>query len=53
MSVKTAVEKIEEAIESSTMLGAAWDCLSLTAKDRFRAKLEAILEELVGEAAEQ
>jgi polyphosphate kinase 2 (PPK2 family) len=38
------VAKIEELIDKSTMLGAAWDCLSADAKERFRNKmLEAVL----------
>lgn len=45
MSTEEQVEKIVEAIDSSTMLGAAWDCLSEAAKGRFKAKLKKILDE--------
>jgi len=43
--MKDSVEKIVEEIDKSTMLGAAWDCLSDIAKDRFKKKLQAIIDE--------
>lgn len=39
------IDQIVEAIDESTMLGAAWDCLSDTAKGRFKKKLQKILDE--------
>lgn len=39
------IDQIIEAIDESTMLGAAWDCLSDTAKARFKSKLGKILDE--------
>jgi hypothetical protein len=39
------IDQIVEAIDESTMLGAAWDCLSDTAKGRFKKKLALILDE--------
>ena len=39
------VEKIVEAIDDSTMLGAAWDCLSDRAQARFKVKLQKILDD--------
>lgn len=39
------LEKIIEAIDSSSLLGAAWDCLSDTAKERFKKKLQKILDD--------
>lgn len=44
MSTEDKVEKIVEAIDESTMLGAGWDCLSDAAKIRFKNKLKAILD---------
>lgn len=43
MKTETKVEKVVEAIDKSSLLGAAWDCLSDTAKERFKKKLEAII----------
>lgn len=37
------VDKIFDAFDESTMIGAAWDCLSVNAKDKFRKKLEKII----------
>lgn len=42
--MKTTVEKIVEEIDKSTMLGAAWDCLSDVAKERFKKKLQSIID---------
>ena len=39
------IDQIVQAIDESTMLGAAWDCLSDTAKGRFKKKLALILDE--------
>ena len=36
MSTEETVDKIVEAIDCSTMLGAGWDCLSPAAKERFK-----------------
>ena len=41
--MKTHVEKIVEEIDKSNLLGAAWDCLSDAAKERFRKKLQDII----------
>lgn len=41
----STVDKIVEAIDQSTMLGAGWDCLSDIAKERFRKKLQRILDD--------
>lgn len=46
------VEQIIEAIDSSTLLGAAWDCLSDAAKDRFKKKLLDIIDKHVIEVEE-
>ena len=43
--MKTPVEKIVEELDKSTMLGAAWDCLSDVAKERFRKKLQDIIDD--------
>ena len=45
MSTEETVDKIVEAIDCSTMLGAGWDCLSPAAKERFRKKLASIIDE--------
>ena len=45
MSTEETVDQIIEAIDSSTMLGAGWDCLSEAAKARFKSKLQKILDE--------
>lgn len=45
MSTEEQTDKIVEAIDSSTMLGAAWDCLSEAAKARFKDKLKKILDD--------
>jgi hypothetical protein len=39
------VEKVVEAIDSSSLLGAAWDCLSDGAKERFKKKIQKILDD--------
>lgn len=39
------IDQILQAIDDSTMLGAAWDCLSETARGRFKRKLALILDE--------
>lgn len=39
------IDQIVEAIDESTMLGAAWDCLSDTGKGRFKKKLALILDD--------
>lgn len=45
--MKTTVEKIIEEIDNSTMLGAAWDCLSDAAKERFKKKLQSIIDDMI------
>lgn len=39
------IEKIIEEIDKSTLLGAAWDCLSEAAKTKFKAKIQKILDD--------
>ena len=44
-----AVEKIIEEIDKSTLLGAAFDCISESGKAKFRVKLEAIVTTTIAE----
>lgn len=41
--VSSIVENIITEIDSKTLLGAAWDCMSDSAKERFREKLAKII----------
>lgn len=45
MTTEIHVEKVVEAIDNSNLLGAAWDCLSDAAKDRFKKKIQAIIDD--------
>ena len=45
MNTEETVDQIIEAIDSNTMLGAGWDCLSEAVKARFKSKLQKILDE--------
>ncbi len=38
------VDRIVEQIDSSTLLGAAWDCLSDAARARFKLRLSDIIQ---------
>ena len=42
------VDKIVKIIDESTMLGAAWDCLSEAAKTRFKKKFQEAIDDSSG-----
>lgn len=42
-TIEKAVEDLEQVIDESTMLGAGWDCLSDSAKNKIRDKFRIIL----------
>jgi len=44
-NIKEAVEKIIEELNNSTLLGAAYDCMSDNGKDKFQKKIESILKD--------
>lgn len=46
-ALKTAVAKIVEEIDKSTLLGAAFDCMSDQGKLRFQNKMKKIIQESV------
>ena len=44
-NAKEAAEKIIEEIDKSTLLGAAYDCMSDNGKTKFQKKIESILKD--------
>lgn len=45
--MKDPVEQVVQVLDESTMLGAAWDCLSDAAKARFRNKIKKIIDDAI------
>ena len=46
---QVVVEKLVEVIDSSKMLGAAWDCISDMGKERLKEKFSIVVDSVFGE----